>query len=79
MTRTIIATEFKQIKKLINTKPCDSLEHYRAEVDTGYGDCPLLNVCFNRKALVDTLSRAMDGNVNLPLVQFQPKPKKEKK
>ena len=79
--RTVInATEFEEIEHLIETKPCSSLTQYRNEVDTGYGDCPLLSVCFNRKAIVSTLSKAMDGNVNFPLIQFQPKQfRKDKK
>jgi hypothetical protein len=78
--RTVINAEnFEEIEHLIETKPCASLQQYRNEMDTGYGDCPLLSVCFNKKALRSTLNKAMAGNVNLPLVQFQPKPSKKEK
>lgn len=61
------AKEFSEIEPLIASKPCKSMSHYNETMASLYGVCSLLPVCFNKKALNQTLKMEMDGNVLLPM------------
>lgn len=49
-------TKTQNYSVLMKNKPCTSLSYYKKEMHS-FEECPMLNVCFNKKSLSDTLKR----------------------
>lgn len=48
------------MEELIDEKPCTSLKHYEQTMRNKYSECPLKDICFQRKKLVKKMQQAIE-------------------
>lgn len=60
MDQAVKDRSYSLMKELVEEKPCSSMEEYKATMHSPYSECPLKDVCFDRKKLLKKLKTAVN-------------------